>query len=159
MVISSLSMLTTDQTQESNTNTLLDTTADCLRFVTEFFEVISQSGPHIYHSALQLVPQSSTVQKLYSHLLGSPAATVVTGIPTSWDSCTASAGAKGRVSHAAWSLCGQFIAAASSTIEIRDSNTLETVSVLKPPHHVSYWKPRFVTFSSDGCLLACSYFR
>ena len=42
---------------------LLDTANDCLRFVTEFFEVISQSASHIYHSALPLAPRSSTVRK------------------------------------------------------------------------------------------------
>ena len=72
-------------------STVLNTATDCLRFVTEFFEVISQSGPHIYHSALQLAPQSSIIRKLYSKQIYSPVTRVVTGIPESWDSCTASA--------------------------------------------------------------------
>ncbi|KAF9644482.1 hypothetical protein BDM02DRAFT_3150283, partial [Thelephora ganbajun] len=38
---------------------------DCFRFVTGFFEVIEESAPHIYHSALPLSPQTSIVRKLY----------------------------------------------------------------------------------------------
>jgi len=52
----------TDLTQESPT---LDLTNDCFRFVTGFFDVISLSAPHIYHSALLLSPKKSIVQKLY----------------------------------------------------------------------------------------------
>ena len=144
----------------TNVNTLLDTTADCLRFVTEFFEVISQSGPHIYHSALQLAPQSSIVRKLYSQQVYSPPARVITGIPSSWDLCTASASIKGGASHATWSPCGQFIAVPfGSIIQVQDSNTLERVSVLEPPAHLSDFWPRFLAFSPDGYLLACSYFQ
>ena len=141
-----------------NTNTLLDTAADCLRFVTEFFEVISQSPPHIYHSALQLTPQSSIVWKLYHKQVHPPVARVVTGVPTSWDSCTASAGTTGTVDHAVWSPCGQFIAATfGNIIQIQKSNTLERVSVFRLPSHSLGYKPRFLTFSSDGHQLACFY--
>ncbi|KAF9646215.1 hypothetical protein BDM02DRAFT_3271125, partial [Thelephora ganbajun] len=38
---------------------------DCLRFVTGFFEVIDESAPHVYHSALPLSPRMSMVRKLY----------------------------------------------------------------------------------------------
>ena len=65
--------------------TFFDTVADGLRFVTEFFEVISEPALHIYHSALLLVPVSSMIRKLYSPQISS-AARAVTGIPTSWAS-------------------------------------------------------------------------
>jgi len=152
--------LTQGQIQASfNVDDLLDTCADCLRFVTGFFEVISQSAPHIYHSALLLAPKSSIVRKLYGESIRSPVETVVTGVPASWDSCTASAGTKMKVSFEAWSPCGQFIAAAlGGIIEVRDSNTLEMVSVLKFPDGLSGSVPGSPAFSSDGRLIACKYF-
>jgi len=155
-----LSILTESQIQVSvNVKTLLDTTADCLRFVTEFFEVISKSVPHIYHSALVLAPQSSIIWRLYNQQIDS-VARVVTGIAASWDSCTASVGTTGTFSCAGWSPCGQFIAASlGSTIEVRDSNTLERVSVLKPPSHLLGYFPGLIDFSPDGHLLGCSYNR
>ena len=139
-------------------STLLDTAADCLRFVTEFFDIISKSGPHIYHSALQLTPQSSIVWKLYSQQIHSPVLKVVAGVPASWDSCTASAGAPAGVEHATWSPCGLFVAVVfEGTVQIQDSNTLERVSVLKPPAYPIHPFPKFLAFSPSGCLLACSY--
>ena len=143
-------------TQVSVDNTTpINTITDCLQFVTEFFEIISQSGPHIYHSALQLAPQSSIVQRLYSQQVYSPVVRVVTGVPTSWDLCTAIAGTPDGVPHAVWSPCGQYIASACiNTIQVRDSNTLERVSVLETPDLLSD-KSTHLTFSPNGCLLAC----
>jgi hypothetical protein len=154
-------MFTRSQVKDSvEVNSLLDTATDCLRFATEFFEVISQSARHIYHSALQLAPRSSIVRKLYSQQIYSPVAWVVAGVPVSWDSCTASVGGAWGVPYAVWSPCGQFIAAAfGGTIQVRDSNTLEKVSVLKPPGHLPVACPTFPTFSPDGRLLACTYYR
>jgi WD40 repeat protein len=127
--------------------------------VTEFFEVISQSGPHIYHSALQLAPQSSVVRKLYGQQFCSSVSKVVTGVPSSWDSCTASAGATTEVWHAVWSPCGQFIAASLvGRIEVRDSSTLERVSVLKHPGNLAEATPESLAFSPDGRLIACTYY-
>ena len=84
----------------------------------------------------------------------------MTGIPASWDSCTASAVAKARVPHAVWSSCGQYIAAGfGGTIELRDSNTLERVTILKPPGHLEDYRADSLTFSSDGCIVACAYRR
>ena len=144
----------------ADVNTLNNTVTDCLRFVTEFFEVISQSGPHIYHSALQLAPHSSIVRKLYGQQISSPMARIVTGVPDSWDSCVASAEATEKVLHAVWSPCGQFTACAfGSTIQIRDANTLERVSVLRPPRPLSEALYAYITFSPDGLMLACIYRR
>ena len=134
---------------------LPDTAVDFLRFVTEFFDIIRQSGPHIYHSALLLTPQSSVVRKLYSHQIRSQAPKVVNGIPTSWDSCTASAGVERKVIHAAWSPCGKFIAASfQGVIQIQDSTTLERLSVFISS--AAIFKPsfEFLAFSPDGRLLA-----
>ena len=134
--------------------TLLDTTTDCLRFVTEFFEAISQSGPRIYHSALQLVPRSSVIWKLYGQQSHSTLSRVIVGIPTSWDGCVASTGVGSAVCAAAWSPCGQFVALGlKNTVEIRDSNTLEILSALKLPHMRS--TPRLLIFPPNGHLLAC----
>ena len=146
-------MLTQNQIQEPmDVKVLFNTTADCLCFVTEFFEVISQSVPHIYHSALWLAPQSSIVWELYSQKIYSPPGRIVTGKPASWDLCTASTwGVNGSIS---WSPCGQFIATiAQSTIQVLDSNTLARVSVLKPPSHLAADDLRSPTFSPDGCLI------
>jgi len=152
-------VLTKDQIQISvDVLPLLKISGDCLRFVTEFFEVISQSGPHIYHSALQLSPQSSFVRKSYGQYVSSPALRVVTGIPASWDSCTASAGAATKVHRAVWSPCGQLVAAGSvGRIDVRDPITLEIVSILKPSNDLIEYVPESLDFSPDGRLFACSY--
>lgn len=136
-------------------NPLLDTAADCLRFVTEFFEVISQSAPHIYHSALQLAPQSSIVRKLYVQQIWSPLSKVVTGVPASWDSCVASTGVVNEYCRPAWSPCGQFIAVGLwCRVEVRDSNTLGRVVVLWRPDRAGPSKS--LAFSPGGNLLACT---
>ena len=80
---------------------------------------------------------------------------VVNGIPTSWDSCTASAGTKREVVHAVWSPCGRFIAASfQGKIQIQDSNTLERLSVFDPPRLEYPPSDEFLAFSPDGRLLA-----
>ena len=136
-------------------NPLLDTAADCLRFVTEFFEVISQSAPHIYHSALQLAPQSSIVRKLYVQQIWSPLLRVVTGVPTSWDSCVASTGAVKEDCRPVWSPCGQFIAVGwYNCVEVLDSNTLGRVIILRHPDCAGPSKS--LAFSPGGNLLACT---
>ena len=152
-------MLTKSQIQGStDINTLPDIVTDCHRFVTEFFEVISKSAPHIYHSALQLAPQSSIIWKLYSQQTHSPRAKVVTGVPASWDSCTASVNFREMFVQVVWSPCSQFIATnLGSMMQILDSNTLERVSVFKPPSSLLGAEPLSLTFSPDGCLLACVY--
>ena len=149
-------MLTQRQIKSSaDVGSLPDTALDFLRFVTGFFDVIQQSGPHIYHSALLLTPQSSVIRNLYSHQIHPQASKVVCGIPTSWDSCTASAGAEHKVLDAAWSPCGRFIAASlRGEIQIHDSNTLERLSVFYPPLEFDLPSFEFLAFSLDGRLLA-----
>ncbi|KAF9784574.1 hypothetical protein BJ322DRAFT_1219219 [Thelephora terrestris] len=136
--------------------TLIETATDCLRFVTEFFEVISQSAPHIYHSALSLAPVSSIVRRLYSQHISS-VAQIITGIPTSQDSCTAIASSKSHITHAMWSPCGQYIATVSPTdVEVRNSTTLEISYTLKIPGFPNFHLSS-VMFSPDGHLLICDY--
>jgi len=135
-----------------DTTPLLDLVTDCLHFVTEFFDVISQSSPHIYHSALQLVPQSSLIWKLYNQQVGSPVARIVTGAPSLWDSCTASLG--DMAEDCAWSPCGNFIAVGSrKMVAICDSTTLEKLSIFESPEWGT--RPESLAFSPDGTLLAC----
>ena len=139
--------------------TLSNTATDYLRFVTRFFEAISQSAPHIYHSALLLAPHSSIVQKLYGQWIPSSLPKVVTGMPASWDSCITST--RGReMNPAVWSPCGQFIVTACwGAIEVWGSNTLESVSVLRSPDPLPDIRTKFLAFSPDGSLLACYYGR
>ena len=139
---------------------LLNTTADCLRFVTEFFDVISQSAPHIYHSALLLAPKSSAVRKLYGQQIYSPGVRVVTGIPTSWDSCAATLGTTADVRHVVWSPCGKYIAVTLYMVDIvgvLDSTTMERVSDLRSPIMPVKFTSQSLVFSPDGHLLACGY--
>jgi len=152
-------MLTKGQIQISvDVRPLLETSGDCLRFVTEFFEVISQSGPHIYHSALQLSPHSSLVRGLCGQYISSPTLRVVTGTPASWDSCTASAGTTTKAHHAVWSPCGQLVAVGLvGRMDVRDPITLEIVSILKPSNDLTEHVPESLGFSPDGRLFACSY--
>jgi len=156
-------MLTQSQVRASaDVGTLPDTAADFLRFVTEFFEVISQSAPHIYQSALPFAPQSSVVRKLYGQYISLPKSKVVTNIPLSWGSYTAGAGATIEVSCAVWSPCDQFIAIGwVDRVEIRNSSTLLSRSILKPPNSSPgiLVAPQSLAFSSDGRMLACTYHR
>ena len=157
-------MQTQSQVQISaDVNPLLDTIADYLRFVTEFFEVISRSGTHIYHTAIQLAPRSSIVRKLYNEHIHSPMLKIVTGVPDLWDSCTASVGITGA-GGAVWSPCGRFIAVPpglsfQSPVEVRNSITLEVVSILQFPtgHYLAYFGSP--VFSPDGRLLVCGHSR
>ena len=128
--------------------------------MTEFFEVISESAPHIYHSALPLVPASSIIRKLYGQYISSAAKVVTGSISASWDSCTTIAGTtlETEPCYAILSPCGQFITAGleSGDIEARDSTTLEILYTLRPPH-LEILCPDLLAFSPDGYLLVCAY--
>lgn len=135
---------------------LFDTATDCLRFVTEFFEVSSESAPHIYHSALPLAPTSSIIRKLYGQHISS-AVRIVTGVSPSWDSCTAIAGGELSSCHAIWSPCGQYIATGSGQdVHVHDSTTLEVSYTLKFSRPGD--DPKFLAFSPDGHFLICGYY-
>ena len=82
---------------------------------------------------------------------------MATGIPASWDSCTASIG--GGSPHCfVWSPCGQFIAAGFGTsVRVLNSTTLGRVSTLLPPFGQDSFNAKSLAFSPDGHLLACSF--
>jgi len=156
-------VLTQTQVQASaDVNTLLDTATDFLRFVVEFFEVISRSAPHIYQSALPFTPRSSVVRKLYEQYIDFPRSKVLTDIPVSWGLWATGAGATIEVNCAVWSPCDELIAVGwVDRVEIRDSSTLLGRSILKPPNSLPGMlvAPQSLAFSSDGRMLACTYHR
>ena len=112
----------------------LDLVGDYSRFVITFFEVISASAPHIYHSALLLSPQTSITRGLYERY-ASPFARVVHGLPESWEPISASANLDDFEGYTAWSPCGKFIAISKrGSTEILDAVTLNPLKTFKSPH-------------------------
>lgn len=59
---------------------------DAERFILEFFDPISISALHIYHSALHFVPSSTQLRRLYAHELAG-VLTISTGLNESWGAC------------------------------------------------------------------------
>ncbi|KAF9642556.1 hypothetical protein BDM02DRAFT_3235751 [Thelephora ganbajun] len=114
----------------------LDLVNDCFRFVMGFFEVISTSSMHIYHSALPLCPCQSIVRNLYE-LHARPLARIVHGLPNSWESSVATAKFPSLIDVAVWSPCSKFIAAwrggSQGGIEILDAVTLERITTFHCP--------------------------
>ena len=105
----------------------LELVNDCLKFVVSFFEPISTSAPHIYHSALLLSPQTSIVKQLYKPY-NNPLVRFVHGVPVSWDVNTAAINYTRDIKPIVWSPCNKFIAVAPSSpgrIQILDAVTLE----------------------------------
>jgi len=101
---------------------------DYFHFVTKFFEVIKASAPHIYHSALELSPQSSIIREYYHSSPQGPGPRVVCGLPGSWDQ---PATINGDYETFTWSPCGQaFSARTSTSVEVWDALTLERCSNL-----------------------------
>ena len=113
----------------------IDLVRDYSRFVISFFEVISASAPHIYHSALLLSPQTSITRRLYKQYV-SPFARVVHGLPESWEPISASVYLDGFKGNIAWSPCGKFIAVAKErSTDILDAVTLNQLKTFKSPHN------------------------
>ena len=138
-------------TQVSGDDQLVVTARDCFYFVTKFFEPISVSATHIYHSALELSPLSSIIRKLYYHRRLARFPRVETGIRDSWDPSIAIP--KDDWSRESWSPCGQFIAVQTEVaVKIRDAQTFEVVSTFPATRHAIEFPP---SYSSDGNLLAC----
>ena len=125
---------------------------DCFRFVTGFFEAISTSAPHIYHSALLLSPCTSIIRKLYEPH-AHPFVRVVQGLPISWDPIVATTGQlSSAIVAAAWSPCSRFIAVAwlpSGMVEVLDAVTLKRLSTFESPPDLD----QLLIFSPDGHLL------
>ena len=125
--------------------------------MTEYFEVISASSPHIYHSALMLVPKNTTLWKLYeSHV--HPFTRVVNGAPVSWDSSAAARTGPSAIDVAVWSPCNRFIAvtyADTLTVDVLDPVTLQRLQTYEPTGGI-YTPCRALTFSPDSRILTYS---
>ena len=136
--------------QESQT---LDLTNDCFQFVTEFFEVINTSAPHIYHSALLVCPKTSIVQRLYGPQ-AKPLARVIQGLPTSWDLSVANRNLPLVITTAAWSPCSRFIAIVLGLdkVVVLDAMTLGWLHTMHPLDKNTMYNN--LVYSPDGHLLA-----
>jgi len=124
--------------------------------VTNFFEVINLSAPHIYHSALELCPTSSIIRKLYYHrrIVHSPK--VVIGSPESWAHTIAISGKDHYNGLCTWSPCGRFVAAQTSkVVEIRNQLTLELITILQPTETIPHLTGP-LAYSPDGRSIACA---
>jgi len=120
--------------------------------VTGFFEVISTSAPHIYHSALLLSPQTSIVWKLYGSQ-AKPLARVVQGVPTSWEPSIANTRFPSDICAATWSPCSRFIAIATylpGGMVVLDAVTLEQLHTMHSSQGIIW---RTLLFSPDSHLL------
>ena len=115
-----------------------------------FFDVITTSAPHIYHSALPLSPRTSMVRKKYEQY-ARPLARVVHGLPVLWEPVVATVHSKGVGGTVTWSPCNRFIAVAkSAVVEIRDAVTLNLITSFGfPPGRGVLW----VSFSPDSRFL------
>jgi len=140
---------------------LLNTAGDYFQFVTKFFEVIKLSAPHIYHSALELSPQSSIVrEQYYFKLFQDHRPWVICGVSSSWKP----AGINGNYGSYTWSPCGQFFAAQRPTsVEIRDTLTLDKHCTLQPTKPIPKdlesidHSPNALAYSPDGHSLASCF--
>ena len=125
---------------------------DCLRFVTGFFDIISESSTHISHSALVLAPGASITRKLYgqdAHCF----VKVMWGGSSSWDLSTASTMRPSGIEAITWSPSGQFlvVAGSGSTAEILSPVTLERLYTVNSPPGAKVF-----AFSPDNRPLSCS---
>jgi hypothetical protein len=119
-----------------------------------FFEIISTSAPHIYHSALPLSPKESVVQRYHGSEVD-PLATVICGVPAVWDPSDANAKFPAWIAATGWSPCSKFFAVAferSPKIVILDAVTLKQLYTVDPKSRAHSWEK--VVFSSDSHLLA-----
>jgi hypothetical protein len=126
--------------------------------VTGYFAIINASAPHIYHSALVLAPQESTIRKLYESYTH-PLTRLVHGAPTSWDLNTAATTRPSTIDMAVWSPCNKFIAITfgdnTMMVDVLDSVTLQQLQTLKFPQNISKCG-RGLIFSPDSCILTCA---
>jgi len=135
---------------------LLNITRDFYYFVTTFFEVISVSATHIYHSALELSPLSSIVRELYYCQRHTPFPRVASGILGSWNPSIAISSIWYDKSSIAWSPCSQFVATQTEkAVKIWDALTFKLVSTLYPSEPTSQLTG-VLAYSPDGYSLACT---
>ena len=121
---------------------------DYFHFVVKFFEVISISAPHIYHTALPLSPQGSTIHKLYEQH-AYPFVRIVLGVPFSWEPAIATRQFKQGFLLVTWSPCSKFLAVrGDATIDIIDAVTLSELNTFECSTLI-----RQLSFSPGGHLL------
>ena len=121
--------------------------------MTKFFEPINVSAVHIYHSALELSPLSSTVRQLYYHQQHTTFPRVVAGTLDSW-SQSINITNRGGVPYGyfTWSPCGQYIAASyGQTLVIYDPLSSGLLSTLTNSNTYSIGE---VAYSPNGYSLA-----
>ena len=122
----------------------------------KFFEVIKVSAAHIYHSALELSPVSSTIKELYHHRQIARFPRVAIGAPIAWDPHIAISGKNRYIGLCAWSPCGRFVAAQTDkAVEIRNQLTLELITILQPPETIPDLTGP-LAYSPDGRSIACT---
>ena len=133
------------------TSPTLKLVRDYVRFVLAFFEVINTSAPHIYHSALLLIPRKSITHEMYKKH-ASPLARVVQGIPISWERVVATADFDDSLHHAVWSPCSRFIAVVKfKSVEVLDAVTLSRLFIFDGSSYAII--DQQLGFSPDGhCL-------
>ena len=126
--------------QVSRNEELFNVAKDYFHLVTEFFEPITASATHIYHSALELSPLSSIVRRLYYHQRHTPFPRVLVGSLDSWEQGATIEGTGGEDGYHSytWSPCGQFVAIHTDgferdIVEILDGLTLTLLSTLTIP--------------------------
>ncbi|KAF9649788.1 hypothetical protein BDM02DRAFT_3142082 [Thelephora ganbajun] len=138
----------------SGNKELLDTARDYSHFVRTFFEPISVSATHVYHSALELSPFLSVVRKRYYCQRHACLPRVMVGIRESWEEGIIIP-SKDRCLSYTWSPCGQFIAAQSrEAVEIHDSLSLEPLSTLKLAEPTPDEVTSLLGYSTDGRFIA-----
>ena len=125
--------------------------------MTKFFEPISISATHIYHSALELSPKWSIVRQFYYHRASriTRLPRVVVGTPDSWDPSISTSG-KHHYQFCTWSPCGRFVAASmGNTVEIRNHLTFELLTTLQSTETTPLLAGP-LAYSPDGRSIACS---
>ena len=123
-------------------------TNDTKQLLLEHFDIIQNSPPHIYHSALPLFPSSSWLCKHYSGE-PSPMVKAVKGLPTEWGACSRTV----YLSSYTWTLSyyDSTIAIGSKPGDIIILNSTTGIQVAVLSGHLA--DIMCVEFSSDGALL------
>ena len=132
-----------------STSNLFDLAEDCLRFTMNFFHLIQQSAPHIYHSALPLSPKSSMLRSTF--LQENTRIAGFYGRPDNWGSVVRTI-EDGPGGFTCMTTIGHKIAAAcgDGTVCIYDSVTGVLKLSLSPAHPVKAMRG-----SPDGSILFC----
>ena len=113
--------ITNIPTQVARDEQLLNIAKDYFHFVTKFFEVINISSPHIYHSALEISPESSIIRELYHNQYPNTTPWVVCGVPHSWSQPPT---IRDHYQSYTWLPCGNFFSMQTpASVDIQDALT------------------------------------